>query len=604
MAVYDLGLRCSSSFPDFIELKKDLSEAMDTSEVSLHEKLVAHTLAISDELEGRSGVWGEHSYARERGPPPHAHVRTLLQPRAPREPAGAPGERLDVVTPPRGPPAPPADRLPPSDDEDDAEEDDWERAVAAAAPGPAHARLAAAALDALRDMRLRRLAGAGGRWERAEAAAEGAARLRAALAAHWPLAGWLHGTLLALLPRRPRALYDALLAELRRAVPRLAERLAPRPPPPPPDPLDAVGEAVDGSAEGPWLAWVSSGCARQDARWRRRLGALLHVRALEGVGGEAGAGGVAGRAHAARGALGELLQAAGERPVLLGGWGAGAALAAWLARGAAARRVRGLLLLAPPLLTAEGPRDAPDDLLAEVSPRLVCPVEREWRWYNTIEVELPLLCVAGTSGAGGRGAAGALCAGPARRLLLLGGADDALRLPRRLRRRARLPQHALDAAVAEECARWAVRVCEGREAGEGEEGEGGAADGCTVDDAATTTPSGANRVIEIVEGCVVTRAAGGTPLALGARLAPADILRLPIVFADDAPAGPPPAPAGPPPLAPLSAAPLTVRAGRGAGRGVGRGAEGAGRGRGVTYTRVIVAKRAGHAPLVVRRRAD
>ncbi|XP_045500032.1 uncharacterized protein LOC123697530 [Colias croceus] len=133
----------------------------------------------------------------------------------------------------------------------------------------------------------------------------------------------------------------------------------------------------------------------------------------------------------------------------------------------------------------------------------------------------------------------------------------------------------------------------------------------TVDDAATATPSGANRVIEIVEGCVVRRAAGGTPLALGARLAPADILRLPIVFADDAPAGPPPAPAGPPPLAPLSAAPLTVRAGRGTGRGTGRGVgrgagRGAGRGvgRGVTYTRVIVAKRAGPAPLVVRRRAD
>ncbi|XP_038212883.1 uncharacterized protein LOC119833083 [Zerene cesonia] len=244
MAACDMSVRCSSLFPDFIELKKDLPDDTDTSPVTLHEKLVAHTLAISDELEGRSGVWGEHSYARERGPPPHAHVRALLQPRAPRDLGAAPGDEVDVETPPRAPPAPPADGAAPGDapgdSDDDDEPDDWERAVAAAAPGPAHARLAAAALDALRDMRLRRLAGGGGRWARREAAEEGAARLRAALAAHWALAGWLHSTLLALLPRRARALYDALAAELRRAVPRLAERLAPRAPPPPPDPLEAV----------------------------------------------------------------------------------------------------------------------------------------------------------------------------------------------------------------------------------------------------------------------------------------------------------------------------------------------------------------------------
>lgn len=112
-----------------------------------------------------------------------------------------------------------------------------------------------------------------------------------------------------------------------------------------------------------------------------------------------------------------------RRAVLLGGVGAGAALAAWLAAGEGAR-VRGVLLLAPPLQTAEGARDALRELGA------------------------PLLAVVGGAAVGG-GAAGELAAaGGERRVLRLPAADDALRLPRARRRRLRLPQQALDAAVA------------------------------------------------------------------------------------------------------------------------------------------------------------
>lgn len=56
--------------------------------------------------------------------------------------------------------------------------------------------------------------------------------------------------------------------------------------------------------------------------------------------------------------------------MVLGGCGAGAALAAALACGA--RGLRGLALLAPPLLTAEGARDAADDPLHEVLRPLPC----------------------------------------------------------------------------------------------------------------------------------------------------------------------------------------------------------------------------------------
>lgn len=59
-----------------------------------------------------------------------------------------------------------------------------------------------------------------------------------------------------------------------------------------------------------------------------------------------------------------------DRGVILGGIGAGAALAAALAN---TPRVRALLLLAPPLLTLAGERDTPDDPLAEVRAAVLSP---------------------------------------------------------------------------------------------------------------------------------------------------------------------------------------------------------------------------------------
>lgn len=113
-----------------------------------------------------------------------------------------------------------------------------------------------------------------------------------------------------------------------------------------------------------------------------------------------------------------------SRAVVLGGCGAAATLAARLVN---ARGVRAVLLLAPPLVTAEGP----DEPLGEA--------------------RVPALVVAGGAAATAwRGAAAEMAAGGggARRLLLVAGADDALRLPRRHRLRLCVPQQALDAAIA------------------------------------------------------------------------------------------------------------------------------------------------------------
>ncbi|KAJ8719890.1 hypothetical protein PYW08_012065 [Mythimna loreyi] len=302
-----------------------------------------------------------------------------------------------------------------------------------------------------------------------------------------------------------------------------------------------------------------------------------------------------------------------ERPVILGGIGAGAALATALvgagaaggagagaggAAGAAgAGGVRGLLLLAPPLLTAEGARDTPDDVLAEV--------------------RLPMLLVAGTGAAASwRGAAREVTRARAelqrRRVLELCGADDALRLPAALQRRHRLPQHALDAAVAEECARWAIETAThgGEEAPARERrrrdvrGAGGALRperGLRAADdeeeyahlpvATRPAPTAAEcqlteavgeSSVALSSGRVVSRGSGATPLALlpprrraaaepadAPALAAADIMRLPIVFADDEAA-----------LEEPAASPLTVTSGS-------------------RYTRVIVASRGG--PLAAAR---
>ncbi|XP_047521210.1 KAT8 regulatory NSL complex subunit 3-like isoform X1 [Pieris napi] len=477
---------------------------------TLHERLVGHALAVTDDLEGRSGVWGEHSYARERGAAPHSRVRTLLLPRAPLAAQSAPLALVDAHSPPAARPAPPLDRPDDSDSNDDDATDaaDWERIVLDAATTEARRRLAGAVVRLLAEMRLRRLAVDRSRWRRAESVRGAATRLRGALAtATAGDSAWLHGVMLAHLPRSQRTPYERVTGELRRVAPRLAARLAPDAPPPPAEPLDAAPPPLDAATPGPWLGWVSAGLERRDERWRRRLGALIHVRPLGG--GSAGAGApperwCATRAHAVRSALVRLLQEAGSRPVVLGGFGAGAALAARLA---SARGVRGAVLLAPPLLTAEGPDEPPGEAPSAA-----------------------LLVAGGAAATTGRGAAAQMASGGgSRRLLLVAGADDALRLPRRHRLRLGLPQQALDAAIAEECARWIGEVCAEEEDERTEECAGVAV-------AADVSPGAG-----AAEGRVVSRVSGGTPLALrppGGRRADfhaADIMRLPIVFADDLP---------------------------------------------------------------------
>nr|XP_032517930.1 uncharacterized protein LOC116770530 isoform X2 [Danaus plexippus plexippus] len=418
----------------------------------LHERLVEHVRAVSGEPNSQTGVWGEHSYARPRGVAPDPLIRTLL---APRPSSPDEGDVLDVEGSPPSPPGLPLDVDDSRDseqDDHDGDDEDWEKRVAALAPTAGHARLARDAAVALRGLRLERLAGRGGRWDRTDGARAATRRLRRALASHWTsgAAAWLHSTMTTSLPRSLRAHYDEVLAELWRTVPRLAERLAaPRPLVIQNDPLAVVGERRPASEPGPWLAWAPSGSETEDARWVRRLGALIHVRELVPAAphtpGLAPDRWCATLAHEARTALTELLSEAGRRPVLLGGAGAGAALGSWLATGGAGARVRGLVLLAPPLLTAEGPRDAAEE-----------PAD---------EPDLPLLCVSGSAGAScWRSAAAELCRGAprgaCRRVLVVSGADDRLRLPRACRRRLGVPQEALDAAVSEECARWSLDVAE------------------------------------------------------------------------------------------------------------------------------------------------
>ncbi|XP_053608675.1 KAT8 regulatory NSL complex subunit 3-like isoform X2 [Plodia interpunctella] len=536
---------------------------------ALHERLVAYVHAVAGAAP-RGDVWVEHSYARARELP---QARELLAPRPP------PDGELDVCRLERAPsPLERALELEHEHEDDalDGDSDappDWETKVAALAPSSAHARLAAAAADILQRLRLARLAGGG-----SEATRAAARRLRLALAPLWVWPGpsqlrpapWLNAALLAHLPRSLRRLYDDVLSQLRRTAPRLTERLMlGRLPPPASDPLGAVGPALGPDAAGPVLAWVSAGGA--DARWTRRLAALLHVRELRAAGGGAPDAWCAQAAAALRADLLEVIAEAGPRGVVVCGCGGGAALAAVVGGEA-----RGVALLAPPLLTPEG------------------------GWPQRSLPARALLVVGTGAGGSGRGAAHA-AAGRHRRLLLVAGADDALRLPYAHRARLKLPQHALDAAIVEEVYRWALEMSE---AGSGSESSPAPSperrrDSDTSEDAsslALVTPR-SNRSIEIVEGRVVSRVSGHTPLALQPpapqppqppqppprrrELEPsaADILHMPIVFADDASLAAPP--------------PLTVTSGD------ARGSSG-------RITRVIVAKRgrASGAGALVLRRAD
>ncbi|XP_041984058.1 uncharacterized protein LOC121736738 [Aricia agestis] len=497
-----------------MQTSKDVAQtdaSYDQEDVSmeanlLHEQLAAYALNVAgDEQSNRKGVWGEHSYARARGVGPRERMRSLLA-AAPRSP---PPADVDVVSvsPER---SLPGDSPATPDLDDDDEEEDWERRLRALAPSAAYLRLADDALDTLRQLRLERLAlpADAGAWARRESARAAARRLRRALAPHWAGpggggAGWLHAALTAQLPRGPRALYREMLQELRRAVPRLAARLPlARPLDRVHDPLAALPEPVGPDADGPWLAWAPSGDEAADRRWTARLGALLHVRRLDADAAPASPERwAAAVGAAARTSLERLRAEAGGRAVAVGGCGAGAALAMWLGG-------ERLLLLSPPLLTAEGAREPESGGCAA------------------------LLVVGGRAAGCWRGAAAEV--GRRARVLLLHGADDALRLPRRLRRYHRLPQHALDAAIAHACARWLVEErAEPRP--ETPPPPPPMEKGISEDEASPV--SSPSRALEVVEGRVM-RVSGGTALTLRPRLAPADIMQLPIVFADDAPRRP------------------------------------------------------------------
>ncbi|XP_060804220.1 KAT8 regulatory NSL complex subunit 3 [Amyelois transitella] len=531
---------------------------------ALHERLVAYVHAVAGEAR-RGDVWVEHSYARARD---QAHeARELLAARAPPDCADVDVERLDPAPPPPLEPSDTADDALDALDEDEDASDDWEAKVAAIAPSAAHARLAAAAADTLRGLRLARLAG-GPAAEHTRAAAR---RLRMALAPLWVWSGaplpkpapWLHAALLAHLPRSLRQLYEAMVSEMRRTTPRLAERLAAgRLPAAAEDPLAAVGPARGPEAPGPLLVWVGVGAGAADARWTRRLAALLHLREVRASAVGPPDAWCAQVAASIRTDLQETITEAGSRGVVVCGCGAGAALAAALLSAGGA--VAGAALLAPPLLTAEG----------------------EW---SLRELRAPALLVAGSGAAGcWRGAARRAAGAGRRRLLLVAGADDALTLPHSHRARLRLPQHALDAAIVEEVYRWALEAAELSErAADSPEHSAELTRPDTPPAPVAVMTTRSNRSIEIVEGRVVTRVSGNTPLALlpprrarrserSERAEPpsaasgasapsaADILHMPIVFADDA--------------APAASAPLTVTSGDARGQS-GR------------ITRVIVAKR-------------
>ncbi|KAI8442258.1 hypothetical protein MSG28_005828 [Choristoneura fumiferana] len=296
------------------EASGEEAEGDDEARV-LQPRLLALVRAASGEPEGRAGVWMEHSYARAKSGA--GAVRVLLA----RSTSPGPTE-LDVVTPPPNPIRVPGDEPPPeiAESDEDETQPDWEARVLALAPTPVYHRLARTAIDALLDFRLARLAGGPNvsASVHRDDARNAARLLRSALAPLWAASGphggpvsWLVTTVSAHAGKALGALWREMLCELRGAVPRLAARLVPAPPPPPPDPLDRIGPAVSGSGPGPWLVWVVVGA--EEARWPRRLRALLHTHVVRADGGAPAApeAWCAAGAAAARQALLDVIAEAG-----------------------------------------------------------------------------------------------------------------------------------------------------------------------------------------------------------------------------------------------------------------------------------------------------
>ncbi|GBP10795.1 KAT8 regulatory NSL complex subunit 3 [Eumeta japonica] len=427
--------------------------------------------------ENRSSVWMEHSYARARMCNGEDNIdgkindmRGLLVRQIPHcpdcHPAMNPTESLDIEA--IDPEAVPPSILSYDDSDEDNESDfvtdddetsDWEEKILLLAPSSSHQRLATAILKILHSLRLARLATAPGA-ARVDVTRTHARQLRRVFAPFWggeepsdeqPVP-WIHSVLNTNLPRVFALLYNKLVSELRRMVPRLCKRLTTeRLPAPARDPplLFGTGPRVEPASNRPLLIWIPSGHDRLDERWECRLRILLPVHRIptpilvcSGV--EAWCTGVVG---AIRTALSALEAQTPHSILALGGVGAGAALALQLAGGVGSGAPRPLLLLAPPLLTAEGSRDTPDDPIADTPHPILFVVGQNAMQSNA--------CTASNIVERRR------AAGRRARLIVAGGADDLLRLKTRTRQHLRLPQHAFDAAIAEECARWIYEILEG-----------------------------------------------------------------------------------------------------------------------------------------------
>ncbi|KAL4702895.1 hypothetical protein ACJJTC_016339 [Scirpophaga incertulas] len=339
--------------------------AVAEAALARHARLVAYVRALEDRREWCS-VWGEHSYARggansgRKG----SAVRVLaaLPPRSPLP------TQLDVVRPPNRPPAPPAPPSPSgsagalSDDsasDDDAADDNWEERALTLAPSASQAAAARSILEGLTRIRLARLAG--GRFTYATALRAEASRARRTVALCRGPCAWLAAALAAArAPAHARRALRRLVAALRDLSTRAADRFDPQPPD-----AESAREAEReqrarrlriagrGVGDGPLLLWFGAD------RFAKALAPLVSLRVVP-LGAARGPpeAWCAGVAAAALARATELAAAAAARgvAVLVGGCGRGAAAA----RAAAALPgVRGALLLAPALLTADGHREPP-----------------------------------------------------------------------------------------------------------------------------------------------------------------------------------------------------------------------------------------------------
>lgn len=443
-------------------LMEDWEKDLFKTEETLHDKFAAYIQALTGFTEPTSLVWMEHSYARAWRATPGAGAaaggapRTLLVRRAPRCPDchgdTADCNVVDVETVEKEvePPLPIEESPPlekPLGDEDmneeSGEEVDWEEKLESLAPSVTHKRLVMEVIDCIRGLRMSRLAGA------PRSAVPFARRLRHILAQYWHYTAsstqqkpvmWMHAVLAAYLPRPFLLCYNDMLSVLKTKIPSLLDRmgaghvqpanlnpaLPPLPGQPPPDPSTL-------------LLWVPSGRDAKDNRWTERIKAVWPVHrvpAAQGMSGEVGSVCVS-LVCAARARAAALLAEQPRARLVLAGHGAGAALAIQVAMSiqcnSSSGGIGGLILLAPPLLTADGPRGAPDDCIYD----LLCPilfVVGQNAMQCTVQDAEEIRCKLRRWS----------------RLVIVGAADDQLRLAATKLRSERATQEMVECALAEE----------------------------------------------------------------------------------------------------------------------------------------------------------